>query len=102
MVSDTHGDLVATPDPRNPAPKKGESLLKVLCKKFLPRPQVDNDPQDWRFASTAIPLMAATAAPFANVMSIVALAMPWRSTIHFDQKTKDGAPLQVLYDDPQW
>ncbi|KAF9887179.1 Potassium channel [Aspergillus nanangensis] len=64
--------------------------------------KVDNDPQDWWFASTAIPLIAATTAPFANVMSIVALVMPWRSTLDFHQTTKDDLPMQILYDDPPW
>ncbi|KAL4889774.1 hypothetical protein BDV59DRAFT_210064 [Aspergillus ambiguus] len=82
--------------------KRGRSVRAGLCKKFHPRPRVDDKPQDWWFASTAIPLIAATTAPFANVISIVALVMSWRSTLHFDEKTKDDLPLQVPYDDPHW
>ena len=41
----------------------------------------DGEPQDWWFASTAIPLLAATLGPLANVLSIAALATPWRSCI---------------------
>jgi hypothetical protein len=37
---------------------------------FSPRPVEDNEPQDWWFCSTAIPLLAATSGPLANVMSI--------------------------------
>lgn len=41
----------------------------------------DGEPQDWWFASTAIPLLAATLGPLANVLSIAALATPWRSCL---------------------
>ena len=32
----------------------------------------------WWFASTAIPLLAATTGPLSNVLSIAALVTPWR------------------------
>lgn len=38
----------------------------------------DEDEQDWWFASTAIPLLAATIGPLANVLSIAALVTSWR------------------------
>ena len=41
----------------------------------------DGEPQDWWFASTAIPLLAATLGPLANVLSIAALATPWRACL---------------------
>lgn len=41
----------------------------------------DNDPTDWWFASTAIPLIAATFAPMANVLSIAALVVSWRNDL---------------------
>jgi potassium channel subfamily K len=41
-------------------------------------------PQDWWFASTAIPLLAATLGPLANVLSIAALVTPWRSCLIID------------------
>ena len=34
------------------------------------RPADDDEPQSWWFCSTAIPLLAATTGPLANVMSI--------------------------------
>ena len=37
---------------------------------FHMRPDDDDEPQDWWFCSTAIPLLAATTGPLANVMSI--------------------------------
>ncbi|KAF2472759.1 uncharacterized protein BDR25DRAFT_283290 [Lindgomyces ingoldianus] len=38
----------------------------------------DDDPVDWWFASTAIPILAATLGPLANVLSIGALVTFWR------------------------
>lgn len=79
-----------------------QSVWKRFRAQFNPRPIQDDKPRDWWFASTAIPLIAAATAPFANVMSIVALAIPWRSTIHYDKTGNDGLPLQVPYNDPKW
>lgn len=62
----------------------------------------DDLPTNWWFASTAIPLIAATFAPMANLISIAALVAPWRNNIiDFDdpalyQSTSVGFP------DPQW
>ncbi|KAF9883379.1 Potassium channel [Aspergillus nanangensis] len=69
---------------------------------FNPRPPDDDEPQDWWFASTAIPLIAATTAPFANVMSIVALAMPWKSRISPGQVDVTLDSQEVLLPDPSW
>ena len=46
--------------------------------KFTLRAWDDDEDQDWWFASTAIPLLAATIGPLANVLSIAALVTPWR------------------------
>ena len=78
------------------------SVWKTFRNQFHPRPAQDDRPRDWWFASTAIPLIAAATAPFANVMSIVALSTPWRSTIHYDEISNDGLPLQIPYDDSPW
>ncbi|KAK4159770.1 hypothetical protein QBC43DRAFT_246780 [Cladorrhinum sp. PSN259] len=51
------------------------------------RGQNDDLPQRWWFASTAIPLIAATIGPFSNVLSIVSLVSPWRFTL-----PNNGAP----------
>ncbi|KAK3390968.1 hypothetical protein B0H63DRAFT_557841 [Podospora didyma] len=45
------------------------------------RGRSDNLPQRWWFASTAIPLIAATIGPLSNVLSIAALVTPWRVTL---------------------
>ncbi|KAL2831585.1 hypothetical protein BJY01DRAFT_226597 [Aspergillus pseudoustus] len=69
---------------------------------FEMRPPDDDEPQDWWVASTAIPLAAATTGPLANLMSIVALVIPWRSNIIWDQDNVDGTPVEVGYADPKW
>ena len=46
--------------------------------KFTLRPWDDDEYQDWWFAGTAIPLLAATIGPLANVFSIAALVTYWR------------------------
>jgi potassium channel subfamily K len=51
----------------------------------------DGEPQDWWFASTAIPLLAATLGPLANVLSIAALATPWRSCLVKDVESHAAA-----------
>ena len=46
--------------------------------KFTFRDWDDDEEQDWWFASTAIPLLAATIGPLANVFSLAALVTSWR------------------------
>lgn len=58
--------------------------------------------RDWWIASTAIPLVAATTAPMANLMSVVALVTPWRSRVYPDQLDSQGRVLQIGYSDPHW
>jgi potassium channel subfamily K len=58
--------------------------------------------RDWWIASTAIPLIAATAAPLANVMSIVALVSTWRNRIEVDTSGPDQGHIQVGITDPEW
>lgn len=48
---------------------------------FKPREWNDQDEPDWWFASTGIPLLAATLGPLANVLSIAALVTPWRMCV---------------------
>ncbi|EXJ82611.1 hypothetical protein A1O3_06424 [Capronia epimyces CBS 606.96] len=69
--------------------------------KFNLRSAEDDLPTDWWFASTAIPLIAATFAPMANLLSIAALVVSWRNNIvdnvpEYYQSTSVGFP------DPQW
>ena len=70
--------------------------------KFKMRGFDDDLERDWWFASTAIPLLSATIAPFANVLSICALVTYWRENIDGG----DGVLLSELagtaFPDPRW
>lgn len=68
--------------------------------KFRMRPDNDDEPQDWWFASTAIPLLAATSGPLANVMSIAALITSWRNDYNPDHPGVDA--LSSGIPDPHW
>ncbi|KAF3384317.1 Outward-rectifier potassium channel TOK1 [Penicillium rolfsii] len=69
---------------------------------FHMRPPEDDEPQSWWIASTAIPLVAAAAGPLANVMSVVALVMPWRNTVISRENGPAGNWVQEGYSDPHW
>lgn len=51
----------------------------------------DDREQDWWFASTAIPLVAATIGPLANVLSICALVTSWRMCLVDGVDSKSSA-----------
>ncbi|KAL8952835.1 MAG: hypothetical protein Q9222_001270 [Ikaeria aurantiellina] len=68
--------------------------------KFSMRPDEDDQPNDWWFVSTAIPLLAATTGPLANVMSIAALITKWRN--NYDPQNPGVDTLSVGFDDPHW
>ncbi|KAI9807686.1 MAG: hypothetical protein M1825_005627 [Sarcosagium campestre] len=66
--------------------------------KFHMRPDDDDDEdQDWWFASTAIPLLAATTGPLANMLSIAALVSKWRC----DKPTGHDYDC-IGFADPRW
>ncbi|MCJ1278339.1 Potassium channel [Puttea exsequens] len=67
---------------------------------FNPRPVEDDEPQDWWFCSTAIPLLAATTGPLANVMSIAALVTSWRN--NYDPTNLGVDADSVGFPDPKW
>lgn len=59
--------------------------------------------RQWWFASTAIPLLAATIGPLANVLSIAALASKWRVTLPNNGQLPEGADdAGVDIPDPLW
>ena len=64
----------------------------------------DDEPVDWWFASTGIPILAATLGPLANVLSIGALVTYWR--INLEDPANPGqtlAPTAGDYiKDPTW
>ena len=64
------------------------------------RPDDDEQPQDWWFASTAIPLLAATTGPLANVMSIAALITSWR--VNYDPEHPGVDSYGAGFTDPRW
>jgi hypothetical protein len=59
--------------------------------------------RDWWFASTAIPLLAATIGPFANVLSIAALVSKWRVNLPNNGQLPEGTDnAGVDIPDPRW
>ena len=59
--------------------------------------------QDWWFASIAIPLLAATIGPFANVLSIAALVSYWRESLYVAHGQPLLGDLQGnSFKDPRW
>jgi len=81
--------------------------------KFTLRPWDDDNEADWWFAGTAIPLVAATFAPLANVLSLAALVTSWRMCLVDDVDAAacpwDGNLNNILPDlngtdfaDPRW
>ena len=59
--------------------------------------------RDWWFASTAIPLLAATIGPLANVLSIAALVSTWRVSLPNNGQLPEGADeLGQSIPDPHW
>ncbi|CAG8179911.1 unnamed protein product [Penicillium nalgiovense] len=78
------------------------SLWGRIRGRFHMRPPEDDEPQSWWIASTAIPLVAATTGPLANVMSVTALVVPWRSQILSYEDSTAGNLIQEGYPDPRW
>lgn len=70
--------------------------------KFRLRPDDDEETQDWWFASTAIPLLAATMGPLANVLSIAALITSWRNNYDPDYPGQDAYSTKHPIRDPRW
>lgn len=59
--------------------------------------------RDWWFASTAIPLLAATIGPLANVLSITALVSKWRDRLPNNGQLPEGSDVYgVGIPDPRW
>ncbi|TVY47555.1 Outward-rectifier potassium channel TOK1, partial [Lachnellula cervina] len=67
------------------------------------RGKTDDLPQDWWFASTAIPLVAATLGPLANVLSIAALVSKWRVELPNNGQLPEGTDdAGTDIPDPHW
>jgi len=75
--------------------------MTLLGGRFKFRGRDDDGPSDWWFASTAIPLVSATFAPMANMLSIAALVVYWRNTVTTNDPALKYAT-STGYRDPQW
>ncbi|RDI80392.1 hypothetical protein Vi05172_g9571 [Venturia inaequalis] len=64
----------------------------------------DDEISDWWFASTAVPILAATLGPMANVLSIGALISYWRQDMSDPANPGKllAQPLGTPYKDPRW
>jgi hypothetical protein len=78
-------------------------MASLIASKLNPRPREDDLPNSWWFASTAIPLLAATLGPLANMLSIAAIATKWRAELANNGVLPEGAQdLGTPMADPQW
>lgn len=93
--SSKNHEKASAPDP----PQEQAPARKSKWKIYM-RPDDDEEEQDWWFASTAIPLLAATSGPLANVMSIAALVTPWRN--NYDLANIGVDTMSTGFDDPRW
>ncbi|KAK7518266.1 potassium channel-like protein [Phyllosticta citriasiana] len=77
------------------------SLRRARTWKAKLKKKDDREEYDWWFASTAIPLLAATLGPLANVLSIAALVTYWRMDLIVDGKRVSQSQGQE-FEDPRW
>lgn len=85
----------------------GDSLMREIslgrAGKLKLRGKTDDLPQDWWFASTAIPLLAATIGPLGNVLSIAALVSKWRDSLPNNGQLPEGTDdAGIGIPDPEW
>ncbi len=81
-------------------PQAPEMLGRQKWRFHLRPDEDDGQPQDWWFCSTAIPLLAATTGPLANVMSIAALVTSWRND--YDPANPGVDAVSTGFPDPRW
>ncbi|KAF2127648.1 voltage-gated potassium channel [Dothidotthia symphoricarpi CBS 119687] len=82
-------------------PKREREKKKKQRHGWRRRRRGEDEEIDWWFASTGIPLLAATLGPLANVTSIAALVTSWRQTNYLNNvfvPDFNGIP----YADPHW
>ncbi|KAI9789165.1 MAG: Potassium channel [Peltula sp. TS41687] len=85
---------------KDPRPEQSEREHRRRRWKFRLRPDDDDEPQDWWFAAIAIPLLAATTGPLANLLSIAAIVTSWRNVIPDNGAGSDAD--SVGFPDPHW
>ncbi|KAI0396294.1 hypothetical protein F5Y17DRAFT_129966 [Xylariaceae sp. FL0594] len=77
------------PGPRDPVPTAHNGVD--------PGATLQNASRSWWFASTAVPILAATQGPLSNFLSVAALATPWRLEL---PGTDEGQGVSIP--DPRW
>ncbi|KAH8592976.1 hypothetical protein B0O99DRAFT_628567 [Bisporella sp. PMI_857] len=81
--------------------EKSDTMITIGRLKL--RGKTDDLPQDWWFASIAIPLLAATIGPLANVLSIAALVTKWRVILPDNGQLPEGTDNNGIdIPDPKW
>ena len=91
--------------PRHVEQREGENEEASNEKKWLKfrmRGFDDDEETDWWFAGTAIPLIAATLAPLANVLSLAALVTYWREDLNDGSGNREPELAGRPYPDPHW
>jgi len=82
--------------------RSGSGKASVFSFRESLRGYDDDDETDWWFASTACPLLAATIAPLANVLSIAALVTYWRMNVSDGNGGILPDFLGTPFKDPRW
>ncbi|RFU35657.1 hypothetical protein B7463_g698, partial [Scytalidium lignicola] len=98
-----NGDTGGEAEERNELTHERSSDSTFTFGRFRFRGKSDDLPQNWWFASTAIPLLAATIGPLANVLSIAALVTKWRDQLPNNGQLPEGTDdAGVGIEDPHW
>ncbi|KAJ4353627.1 Potassium channel [Didymosphaeria variabile] len=78
-----------------------EPLTKKKSRLMFWKKYEQGEKSDWWFASTGIPLLAATLGPLANVSSLVALVTSWRMDVYIDGQFVSEIEGKA-FADPRW
>lgn len=101
--TESRDSIVTLPDDEDKREQGAQRKHRASRGGILKFRAADDDlPTDWWFASTAIPLIAATFAPMANLLSIGALVVSWRNNVVEPDNTLYYQATSVGYPDPAW
>ncbi|KAK7180462.1 hypothetical protein DPSP01_010001 [Paraphaeosphaeria sporulosa] len=78
-----------------------EPLAKKRSRLMFWKKYEQGEKSDWWFASTGIPLLAATLGPLANISSLVALVTSWRMNVYIDGQFVEELEGKS-FADPRW
>lgn len=87
---------------KSKSPDQDENTSDSRWFKFRMRGFDDDEETDWWFAGTAIPLIAATLAPLANVLSLAALVTYWRESLDDGHGNRLPELAGQPFPDPHW